>query len=305
MRRAPRAAKLDLEFPPAGCDPPPVNSPAEEAAGRPRREAEDPGEPASALVQGSVERVLYHDESSLYTVLKVYPEKGYGDPEAFLRLPLTAVGTTPRPADGMRVRLHGGWTQHRTHGRQFEFEHLEPLAPGDVEGLVKYLSSSAFEGVGPKLAQRIVDELGTEALTIIQEKPEALEAVAGLRAPVRERLVDRVRQEFGSHELFVFLRGVGLGAWQAREIASVLGPDAERRIRADPYVVATGIAGIGFLTADRIARKLGLAEDAPERLAAALVHALTAALGEGHSLLPLPRLLASVRELLRLSLIHI
>ena len=100
--------------------------------------------------------MTYHDPTSLYSVLRVAPERGYDDPESaspFLSSRVAAVGEIERPAAGQRVRLSGRWTTHRTHGRQFAFDGYEVLAPLGPEKAIQYLSSDAFEGIGEKLAQ--------------------------------------------------------------------------------------------------------------------------------------------------------
>ena len=118
-----------------------------------------PGAPDRAL-QGLLERVTYHDEGSLYSVLRILPERGYEAPEGratFRPERVTAVGRCSGPSAGTRVRLAGRWGSHKTHGLQFEFDSLEVLPPEDREGLVKYLASDRFPGIGPTLAQRIVE----------------------------------------------------------------------------------------------------------------------------------------------------
>lgn len=261
-----------------------------------------PDSSATAVLQGSVERITYHDSGTLYTVLRVLPERGYEDPEALPQiLPerLTAVGRAPEPGEGLRVRLTGKWGSHPTHGRQFEFEVLETLPPLSEAGLVRYLASKSFEGIGDVLARRIVDVLGSNALAVIRETPEKLDGIQGLRPDVRENLIERVRAELGSQESFAFLLGLGLGPYQAEAVHKRFGLDAEEEVRRDPYVLAHRVNGIGFHTADRVAEKLGVARDAPERRRAALLHVLGAAAGDGHSCLPADELRAGAAELLR------
>ena len=257
---------------------------------------------SGAVLQGTVQRVTYWDPDSLYTVLKVHPERGFGDPETLLGLQTersTAVGHGPEVGEGVRVRLEGRWGAHPTHGRQFRFDHLKVLPPVDRQGLVRYLSSKAFRGVGPKLAERIVDRLGSTALSKIREDPAALDGIEGLRPKVRDELSAAVRAALGSQELFAFLLGAGLGPWQVDAVIRELGADCEPRIRANPYLLAKGIAGIGFRTADRVALELGIAEDAPERRRAAIGFALERASSDGHCLLPEERLIEATAELLR------
>jgi len=260
------------------------------------------GERALArALQGEVEVVTFHNPESLYTVLRLRPEPGYGDPEGggatLFGARAVAVGQVVEPAEGQRLRLEGQWVSNRRHGRQFEFELCTSLPPADARGLVRYLASKAFEGIGEVLAARIATELGERALERIRHEPEALRAVPGLRPKVREALVQRVREDYAAHELRAFLLGVGLGLQQAQAVARKLGPDCEARLRANPYLLASGIRGLGFLTADRVARQLGVAPDSAERARAALVHVLESAAGEGHSLLEAADLLAQAHAL--------
>ena len=252
-------------------------------------------------VQGVVERITYHDPDSHYTVLRLSPERGYGDPDAFLALSggrVTAVGRLQEVAVGQRLRLRGGWMTHASHGRQFQIEACEPLPPLDRAGLVRYLSSSLFPGVGEKTAGRIVEHLGSNALVRIRDEDGALEDIPGLRAPVAESVVSTVRAGMHAQELMAFLLGAGLGPAQSETVLKKLGPEAEAELRRDPYRLARGVAGIGFQTADRVAGKLGFEPNSPERRRAALLHVLEKRAGDGHTLLPRTRLLQETLELL-------
>lgn len=253
------------------------------------------------ILQGTVERVTYADATSLYTVLRVLPEPGY-EPRAgfgaFRPERVTAVGRAEGPSAGLRVRLTGRWSEHRTHGQQFEFELIEVLAPAGRDGLVRYLSSDRFRGVGEKLAERIVDALGDRAIDRILEDPKQLARVRGLTNTVREGLVASLLAEAGSHRAQVFLRGLGLGAWQTSRVLKKFGMNCEELLRADPYLLANGISGIGFGTADRIAFALGLAPEDPRRVRAAIVQALRAGAEDGHTVLATERLLADADRLL-------
>ena len=247
------------------------------------------GAPPEAELVGSVERVTYTHEESLYSVLRISPEKGYGPPAdryPFAPDLVTAVGRIDRPAPGLRLKLGGRWIEHKEHGTQFEFEAVEVLPPAGRSGLVKYLASDRFEGVGEKLAERIVAVLGDDAFTEMLAHPEKLDLVKGLRANVRENLLAAVALDFGAHKAQGFLRGHGLGPVQAAAVVRKLGPEAEELVRADPYRLAGAVGGIGFTTADRIAHALGVAPDDPRRGRAAIVHALQEASGDGHTLVP-------------------
>ena len=270
--------------------------------GGPERAGSVPGDAAVTFLQGTVERVTYRGESG-YTVLRVAPERGHGDPEALFDSPaqrVTVVGTGPAVDEGQRLRLGGEWEAHPRHGRQFHFQSATVLPPVDREGLVRYLASKAFRGVGPKLAERIVDSLGPGALQRIHEEPQVLDGIRGLRRDVREGLVEALRRELGSREILAFLYGVGLGPGQAELVLRELGSETEVKLREDPYVLARGISGIGFHIADRVARELEVGEDSPQRRRAALLHALQAETKRGHALRSAGPLVAAAEELLGL-----
>jgi exodeoxyribonuclease V alpha subunit len=274
-------------------DPLAVESPREE----PRRK---PGGGSAVVLQGTVETLTFHNPDTGFAVIKLFPESGYGDPEiAGWAFPaVAAVGLWERPTVGARVRLLGRWTRHSTHGRRFEFDSAELLAPESTEGLLKYLASGAFEGVGPATAQRIVDVLGLDALERIQKDPEVLATVPGLKKKVRDELARELTARLSEHARLAFLRGTGLNAVQARAVYARWGDECETIVRRDPYALAEVIAGIGFATVDRIAESLGWRKDSLERCRAGLVHELKEAAGDGHVLVPRERLIASTLELL-------
>ncbi len=261
----------------------------------------DPGANPPAEVEGEIERVTFHNEETLYTVLRVRTGRqvpGAAPPSALFDSRFAAVGATARPSEGLRVRLVGQWAQHRTHGLQFEFERLELLPPKDSEGLVRYLASKTFEGVGEVLARRIVDHLGLDALRRIRDEPLALTGVPGLRADVREKLAATVVQALGTHQLVAFLLGLGLAPWQAEAVIAKYGVDSAERLRRNPYLLCSGVSGIGFVTADRVARRLGLPADGIERRRAALLHALQESASEGHTCRNIAALFAEGAKLL-------
>jgi len=253
------------------------------------------------VLQGTVEHVTFHNEESLYTVLRIIPERGYDDPYSpspFRSARLTAVGPMPQPIVGQRLVLHGEWRAHPAHGRQFAFEGYEVLHPVEAEGVVRYLQSPAFPGVGKKTAERIVEALGAGAIEIIRRDPARLAAVPGLGRKVRDKLVRAVADEFATHQLQAFLRGLGLGPRQSAAVVRKFGADAEALLREDPYLLAGAVEGIGFATADRIAEQLGFAADGPERCRAALLRTLQDAAGNGHALCERAQLFAEARALL-------
>ena len=254
-------------------------------------------------LQGQVDLVTYHDEESFYTVLKLVLEPGYDapeDPDLFPSGRVTVVGRWANPMEGARVRILGKWGRHPSHGNQFEFVALQPMVPVDAPGLQRYLASKAFPGVGKALAERIVGHLGTDTLQRIAEEENCLVGIKGLKSGVAATLREAVIAQTALHETLAFLHGVGLGPVQAQAALTRLGGGCEIRVREDPYILM-GVPGLGFVLADRVAKKLGLEDDDPRRLRAALVHALERAADDGHTFLAQAELLETARSLLRVS----
>ena len=261
----------------------------------------------SEELRGTIDRITFHSTETLYGVLRVHPEKGYGHAaSAGLYEPLlvSAVGKIDQPAVGLRVHMRGRWIVHKAHGPQFEFDEVLVLPPATAEGAVRYLASERFPGIGEVLARRIVEALERKApsadpFQAIAEQPEYLDEVRGLKPALREMLVGTVKADMGTHQVHAFLRGGGLGPSQAAAIVKKFGHDCEARLRENPYLIAHGVRGIGFGVADRLALGTGMAADDPRRTQAATVHALESAADDGHTCLTVGELVARTRVLVK------
>lgn len=229
--------------------------------------------PSEALevLDGTILRVVYQSPESGYVVLRL---QGAGEE-------ITAVGEMAAPMLGEKVRLRGRWEVHAKYGRQFRFEDYELLRSATTEGLAAYLAD-ALPGVGPELARRIIEHFGEAAFEALDQGEEALRQVRGIGPVKAATIADAWTEHRHIHELMAFLRSKGLSASLARRVYKLYGPRAIEVIERRPYRLAMDVRGVGFLTADRIARRAGLSEDDPERFQAALLHVLREALGEGH-----------------------
>ena len=249
------------------------------------------------LLRGVVERITYHNEETGYTVAKVTPEKR--GPTAFGRdYQVPVVGNMLGVNVGESVELTGRWTIHAEYGKQFVVESMRTVLPATVAGIEKYLGSGLIRGVGPVTAKRIVKHFGVETLTMIEEQPHRLNEVPGV-GRVRTQMITKAWEEQKAiKEVMLFLQSHGVSTSLATKIYKFYGDNAIGVVRQDPYRLARDIFGIGFLTADRIAQSMGLAPDAPERVAAGIAYALSQATDDGHVFLPTSELVRQSVELL-------
>ncbi|MDR3038420.1 MAG: ATP-dependent RecD-like DNA helicase, partial [Candidatus Adiutrix sp.] len=241
-------------------------------------------------ISGRIERVTFANPDNGWAVLTVRAPK--------MSRPLTAVGHLPGPAAGEFIEMEGAFIDHPKYGRQFQVSRARLLPPKTEDGLKKYLGSGLIKGLGPVLAGRLVDRFGPATLDILDNSPERLTEVPGLGGHRREVIIEGWRRSQGLKRLLEFRAEFGLGPAVGLKAIRRLGDEADRLIREDPYRLAYDIDGVGFATADKVARRLGLAPDDPRRLAAGLLYALTQAAEEGHVFTPDQDLLAAGRELI-------
>ena len=249
-------------------------------------------------LRGVVERITYHNEENGYTVAKLTPEAAgrtlFGDARE-----VAIVGNMLGLNVGESVELTGRWAVHGEYGRQFQVETFRPVLPATIAGLEKYLGSGLIKGVGPVTAQRIVKHFGLDTLTVIEETPEKLVETPGV-GPKRVEMISKAwAEQRAIKEVMLFLQSNGVSTSLATKIYKFYGDDAINQVRRDPYRLARDIFGIGFLTADKIARAMGIPEDAPERVAAGVAYALNEASEDGHVFLPTSELVKLTAELLK------
>ena len=229
-------------------------------------------------LKGTVERITYHSEETGYTVVRL-AVSGFRDA-------LTAVGNMADVNVGESLRLEGLWATHPQYGRQFKVLDYKTVLPATVEGIRKYLGSGLIKGIGPVMARRIVKKFGAQTLDVIEREPDRLLSVLGI-GPKRVALVKRAWEEQKQiREVILFLQAHDVRTFLAVKIYKKYGDDAITMVQQDPYRLARDIYGIGFLTADKIARNLGIPEDAPQRVAAGVSYVLSELADEGHVYAP-------------------
>lgn len=241
-------------------------------------------------VEGTIERITFHADDTGYTVARLQV-RGY-------REPVTIVGAMGTPAPGETVRVHGRWAAHPKFGRQLLVERYETLRPATAAAIEKYLGSGLIKGVGPVTAKRLVRTFGGETLNVIEEQPGRLTEVPGIGPGRADRICAAWKEQQAIREVMLFLQGHGVSATFAVRIYRAYRDDAIRLVEENPYRLAADIRGIGFKSADRIARALGFAADCPPRLRAGILHTLSEATNFGHLFLPADALLKHAAEIL-------
>jgi exodeoxyribonuclease V alpha subunit len=241
-------------------------------------------------VTGTVERVTFHNAENGFCVLRV-KVPGRRDLE-------TVVGHAASIAAGEEIRAVGEWTNDLVHGPQFRATSIHTAPPTSVDGIERYLGSGLIRGIGPVFAKKLVAVFGAQVFDVIDTQPARLRDVDGIGPGRAAQIVDAWSGQKVIRDIMVFLYAHGVGTSRAVRIYKTYGADAIARITENPYRLARDIRGIGFVTADALARKLGIEPAAPIRARAGVAYALMQALDEGQCGLPRDELVAGSEKLL-------
>ena len=231
---------------------------------------------------GTLEKILYSNPENGFII-------GTFLTENTIR-PVTVKGIVYNNVVHETLNLKGNWENHKIYGRQFSFREFMPVTPTSEEGMIRYLSSEIFKGIGKKTAQRIVNKFGNDTFKIIDSSPELLSKIKGVNKKQQKSLLNSWEEQRGLRDVMTFLRGVGISHGFAQRIYAKHGMNSIPLIKANPYLL-TDISGIGFLTADGIAHNLGFDKNSPHRAAAGLLYMLEQQVLNGHTCYPLPDLL--------------
>jgi exodeoxyribonuclease V alpha subunit len=229
-------------------------------------------------LQGVVERLTYHSEESGYTVARIKAPRAQDL--------ITIVGNFANIQAGQTLQLSGIWREHPKFGEQFQVKTYRETKPATLTGIEKYLGSGLIKGVGPVTAKRIVAHFGLETLDIIENQIERLIEVPGI-AQKRVKMIQTTWEtQKAIKDVMLFLQGHGVSTTYAVKIYKQYGDESIAIVTQNPYRLATDIYGIGFVTADAIARNIGIEPHSEYRYRSGILHVLGEASEEGHCFLP-------------------
>jgi exodeoxyribonuclease V alpha subunit len=239
--------------------------------------------PHLAVLEAVLERVTYANEETGYTVARV--DTGHGADNL-----LTVVGALLGAQPGESLRMRGRWGSHPQYGKQFAVENYTTVLPATVQGIQRYLGSGLIKGIGPKLAEKIVEHFGTDTLTVIEESPQRLIEVPKLGPKRTKAIAAAWVEQKAIKEVMVFLQSVGVSTSIAVRIYKEYGDSSIDVVKQEPYRLASDVWGIGFKTADAIAVAVGIPHDSPERVKAGIQYALSQSSDAGNCYLPREKL---------------
>lgn len=239
---------------------------------------------------GHIERITFASDETAYHVCKI-KVKHHNDL-------VTIVGNMVNPLPGEYIEVHGNWTSHPKFGDQFQVRQYKTLVPANQFGIQKYLGSGLIDGIGPVMAKRIVKRFGIKSLEIIEKEPRRLYEIDGIGKKRVKMIQTAWDEQKDVHAVMLFLQSHEISSAYAAKIFKAYGQDTIHIVKENPYRLARDIFGIGFLTADKIAGKLGISKSSPMRIEAGLEYVLNQLADKGHVCYPYQDLLKKNTELL-------
>lgn len=225
---------------------------------------------------GIIEEIIFRNEDNGYTVFEVLTDIGIE----------TFVGSSLSISVGEEIIANGEYTEHSLYGRQFQVKESMTQVPQEIKAMERYLGSGAIKGIGPVLAQKIVEHFGEDTFRIMEEEPEKLANIHGISHKKAMAIAEVFFEQRNMRRIFLFLQEYDLSMTYAMRIYEKYREQTFFIVREQPYRLANDIDGIGFQMADKIAAKSGVARNSPSRIICGIRYVLEDALNEGHVYLP-------------------
>ena len=244
---------------------------------------------AKHKIKGEIKRVVFESEDGNCTVLRVIDDS---DKEH------TVVGPIAGAHEGQGIEVTGSWVKHKEHGLQMKADAYKYILPSSPDGIKRYLGSGLIHGIGPKLAECIVDRFGTDTLNILDNYSARLTEIPGFG----KKRLEMVKKAWSEHakerDVFIYLQSLGISLAYCRRIYKKYGERAPAYIKENPFRLAEEIDGIGFIMADKVAGMQGIRGNDPRRLTAGIVFTLNRLAEAGHVCYPVQDFIEYTADLL-------
>ena len=193
--------------------------------------------------------------------------------------------------EGQNLKLLGEWVLHPQFGQQFKVQECEEIVPSSIVGIERYLSSGVISGIGPVTAKKIVEKFGEKTLNILDNNIERLKEIEGIGAKKITLIYESYSKQNEVRNIMIFLQTYGVTPNQCVKIHKRYGADSIKIVKENPYILTDEISGIGFKTADKIARSLGIESNSPFRIQSGINYLINQFCALGNTYMPLETLI--------------
>lgn len=230
----------------------------------------------SEKINGTIVKIHYYNADNGYTVAlfeldyKKSPKSIVGTKNKLIGKTINVVGFFDRAVyQNEEYILEGDYIKDKNYGLQFRFIKFERKAIDNIHGVIAYLESDLFPGIGPKIAKTVVEKLGVNALDLIKRNPDVLDEI-NITPKQRSTIYSGILSDQTNQEAVIFFLDYGITIDTANKILIKFGPGVIDLVKENPYILMENIDRFGFKKNDQFALKLGIKKDSPVRLRALL-----------------------------------
>lgn len=231
-------------------------------------------------IEGIVETIVFRNDDNGYTICKLRCDKEV----------VTIVGTIPFINESQEYSVQGEWTVHPKFGKQFKIESIHEIIPTTTSGIEKYLASGVIEGIGKVTAKKIVEFFGEDTIKILDSNIEKLEEIPGIGKKRINTIMKSYLEQRVTKDIIIFFQSYGITVNMAMKIYKKFGVNCINIVKDNPYILTEYISGIGFRTADSIAKSLGIEKDSLFRIKSGVIYIINEFCAIGNTFIPMDRL---------------
>ncbi|MBS5939481.1 ATP-dependent RecD-like DNA helicase [Clostridium sartagoforme] len=239
-------------------------------------------------LNGIVEAIVFKSEDTGYVVSKINLEKEI----------INAVGIVPFMKEGQNVKLKGEWVIHKQFGKQFNIEEYEEILPDSIKGIERYLSTGIVKGIGPITAKRLVERFKEKTLEVLDNDIDKIKGVEGIGQKKFEIIKESYNEQRELKDIILYFQGHGMTTNQCIKVYKAFGANARDIVANNPYILSDEITGIGFITADRIAKSIGIEPTSQFRIQSGIIYILNQFSSSGNTYMPKDELVKETIKLL-------
>lgn len=239
-------------------------------------------------LNGIVEAIVFKSEDTGYVVSKINLEREI----------INAVGIVPFMKEGQNVKLKGEWVIHKQFGKQFNIEEYEEILPDSIKGIERYLSTGIVKGIGPITAKRLVERFKEKTLEVLDNDIDKIKGVEGIGQKKFEIIKESYNEQKELKDIILYFQGHGMTTNQCIKVYKAFGANARDIVANNPYILSDEIAGIGFITADRIAKSIGIEPTSQFRIQSGIIYILNQFSSSGNTYMPKDELVKETIKLL-------
>ncbi len=228
-------------------------------------------------IEGPIEEIIFRNDENGYTVFLI----------DFKGALTTCVGKLVNANIGENLTLDGEFVNNNKYGLQFAFNHYEVVLPTSLSGIEKYLSSGLIKGVGPVTAKNIVQTFKEQTFDIIEMSPSSLAQIKNISMKKALEIGEKFKELKKMQNSIMFLQKYNISTNMAMKIYEFYGSNTINIVQENPYRLIEDIDGIGFTSADKIAKSLGIPSESEFRVRAGLLYSMLSSVEKtGNTYLP-------------------